>query len=213
MIALLLHSHFRSPCTTIVTCVLATWLNSQIFLTYWNLWTWKQIAPAVVGEEQTALKRLKKISGGHVGCVSSSDGKNQQLRPTWHKEFVRKPLWGKNWNNEERQWDIWNDTLVVTLVARGLKDWRIGHGKALSLFNTRLSSETIMDIQLMIWQHDNVAVGYCFVKQNRTRIDEKRKRIDAYYLLSLVNQKQAEDKMQERLDKDFASSAACTPWK
>ena len=67
-----------------------------------------------------------------------------------------------------------------------------------------------MDIQLMIWQHDNVAVGYCFVKQNRTRIYEKRKRIDAYYLLSLVNQKQAEDKMQERLDKDFASSAACT---
>ena len=196
-----------------MTCVLATWLNSQIFLTYWNLWTWKQIAPAVVGEEQTALKRLKKISGGRVGCVSSSDGKNQQLRPTWHKEFVRKPPWGKNWNNEERQWDIWNDTLVVTLVARGLKDWRIGHGKALSLFNTRLSSETIMDIQLMIWQHDNVAVGYCFVKQNRTRIYEKRKRIDAYYLLSLVNQKQAEDKMQERLDKDFASSAACTPWK
>ena len=176
-----------------MTCVLATWLNSQIFLTYWNLWTWKQIAPAVVGEEQTALKRLKKISGGRVGCVSSSDGKNQQLRPTWHKEFVRKPLWGKNWNNEERQWDIWNDTLVVTLVARGSKDWRIGHGKALSLFNTRLSSETIMDIQLMIWQHDNVAVGYCFVKQNRTRIYEKRKRIDAYYLLSLVNQKQAED--------------------
>ena len=65
----------------------------------------------------------------------------------------------------------------------------------------------------MIWQHDNVAVRFCFVKQNRTRIDEKRKRIDAYYLLSLVNQKQAEDKceMQERLDKDFASSAACTP--
>lgn len=63
----------------------------------------------------------------------------------------------------------------------------------------------------MIWQLDNVAVGYCFVKQNRTRIDEKIKRIDAYYLLSLVNQKQAEDKMQERLDKDFASSAPCTP--
>ena len=37
-------------------------------------------------------------------------------------------------------------------------------------------SETIMDTQLMIWQHDDVAVGFCFLKQK-----EKESMVSIYY--------------------------------